>query len=99
MTAVDDQRTRTYGSPECRTAAYAEWDEGHDLCAGNTDVSAAGHIVERLHCGCICHELPPRPPTPCQSSDRDGPPPIQQDGGTTMRTTDTRPSTPPGRRP
>ncbi|MFJ9887199.1 hypothetical protein ACIQRW_15195 [Streptomyces sp. NPDC091287] len=44
-------------------------------------------------------ELPPRSPTPWQDSDRAGPPPIQQDGGTTMRTTDTRPSTPPRRRP
>ncbi|WP_228182006.1 hypothetical protein [Streptomyces anulatus] len=44
-------------------------------------------------------ELPPRPPIPWQDSDRAGSPPIQQDGGTTMRTTDTRPSTPPGRCP
>jgi len=40
---------------------------------------------------------PPRPPDPRQDSGRDGSPPIQQDGGTTMRTTDTQPPTPPGR--
>lgn len=44
-------------------------------------------------------ELPPRPPTPCQDSGRDGSPPVHLDGGITVRATDTRPPTPPGRRP
>ncbi|MGW0642400.1 hypothetical protein [Streptomyces badius] len=43
----------SYSSPECRAAA--SWPEGHRLCAGNVDLTAAGAVVERLRCGCSCH--------------------------------------------